>query len=84
MEKLVTAQKPFKYLINCMIMQRKGANVVTANSMFWDTGVDSTFTIVWPREKAGKAEQSKNTIQCLVTIYAMSCLNSASFLKGDL
>ena len=82
LEKLITAQKPFKYLVNCMIMQRKGANVVASNSMYWDTGLDSASTVIWPREKANKAEQSKNTIQCLVSIYAMTTLNSNTFLKN--
>lgn len=49
MEKLVMAQKPFKFLVNCLIMQRKGANVVVSNSNYWDTGLDSSFTVIWPR-----------------------------------
>ena len=43
MEKLVSTQKPFKYLVNCMIMQRKGASVVVSQSNSWDTGLDSGF-----------------------------------------
>ena len=84
MEKLVSAQKPFKFLINSLIMQRKGANVVVSNSNFWDTGLDSSFTVIWPREKPNKAEQSKNTIQCMVSVYAMSLLNSSSLFKNEL
>jgi hypothetical protein len=49
MEKLVSTQKPFKYLINSMIMQRKGASVVIAQSNYWDTGLDSAFTALWPK-----------------------------------
>jgi hypothetical protein len=49
MEKLVATQKPFKYLINTMIMQRKGASVVVAQSNYWDTQLDSAFTVVWPK-----------------------------------
>ena len=42
-----------------MIMQRKGANVIVTNSNYWDTGLDQSLVILWPKEKAGKAEQSK-------------------------
>jgi hypothetical protein len=84
MEKLVATQKPFKYLLNTMIMQRKGASVVIAQSNYWDTQLDSAFTVVWPKEKAGKAELSKNTIQCMVSVYAMTCLNGNSLIKNDI
>jgi dynein light chain Tctex-type 1 len=49
MEKLVSIQKPFKYLVNCLIMQRKGASVVVSQSNSWDTGLDSCFTLIWPK-----------------------------------
>ncbi len=49
MQKLVECQKPFKYLINTMIMQRKGAHVVISQSNYWDTGLDSYFTVIWPK-----------------------------------
>jgi len=42
-------QKPFKYFVNTMIMQRKGASVVIAQSNYWDTQLDSTFTVIWPK-----------------------------------
>jgi len=45
----VAYQKPFKYLLNCMIMQRKGASVVISQSNIWDTGLDSCFTVAWPK-----------------------------------
>ena len=52
---MVQQQKPYKYLVNTMIMQRKGANVVVSQSNIWDTGLDSHFTIAWPKETANKA-----------------------------
>lgn len=83
-EKLVQQQKPYKYLVNTMIMQRKGANVVVSQSNIWDTGLDSHFTMAWPKETANKAEKSKNTIQCMVSVYAMSTLNSNSLINSEL
>lgn len=84
MEKLVVHQKPFKYLLNTLIMQRKGANVVVSQSNIWDTGLDSCFTAIWPKETPNKAEKSKNTIQCMVSVYAMTVLNSNSLIKSEL
>lgn len=84
MAKLVEFQRPFKYLINCLIMQRKGASTVIANSNYWDTGFDQGFVVVWPKEKPNKAEQSKESIQCMVSVYAMSMLNSLSVFKSEI
>ena len=67
-----------------MIMQRKGANVVISQSNIWDTGLDSHFTMAWPKETANKAEKSKNTIQCMCSVYAMSTLNSNSLINSEL
>lgn len=55
MEKLVSHQKPFKYLVNCLIMQRKGVSVVVSQSNIWDTSLDSCFTVMWPKETPNKA-----------------------------
>lgn len=84
LEKLVSTQKPFKYLVNCLIMQRKGANVVVSQSNSWDTGLDSCFTLIWPKETPNKAEKSKNSVQCMVSVYAMTILNSNSLIKTEL
>ena len=84
MEKLVSTQKPFKYLVNCMVMQRRGTSVVISHSNTWDTGLDSWFTVVWPKETPNKAEKSKSTIQCMVSVYAMTVLNSNSLIKTEL
>lgn len=82
MDRLVAVQKPFKYLVNCLIMQRKGASVVVSQSNSWDTGLDSWFTVIWPKETPNKAEKSKMTIQCMLSVYAMTILNSNSLIKS--
>ncbi|XP_056873798.1 dynein light chain Tctex-type 1 isoform X1 [Takifugu flavidus] len=32
--------KPFKYIVNCIIMQKNGAGLQTANTCFWDNSTD--------------------------------------------
>lgn len=49
MAKLVDTQKPFKFLVNTMIMQRKGANVVIVHSSYLDTTFDQYYVVGWPR-----------------------------------
>ena len=84
MSKLIEVPRPFKYFVNCMNMQRKGANTVIVNSNYWDTGFDRSFVVMWPKEKPNKSEQSKESIQCMVSVYALSMLNSLSTLKSEI
>ncbi|KAG9334425.1 hypothetical protein JZ751_007681 [Albula glossodonta] len=37
---LVKQGKPFKYIVNCAVMQKSGAGLHTANSCYWDTATD--------------------------------------------
>uniref|UniRef100_A0A8C1UBF6 Dynein light chain Tctex-type 3 n=1 Tax=Cyprinus carpio TaxID=7962 RepID=A0A8C1UBF6_CYPCA len=41
---LVKQGKPFKYIVNCAVMQKSGAGLHTANSCYWDTTTDATST----------------------------------------
>lgn len=84
MAKLVDAQRPFKFLINTLIMQRKGANVVVVHNNFYDSVFDQYAIVTWPKEKAGKMEQSKETIQCMVSVYVMSALNGLTFSRSEI
>lgn len=54
MAKLVDSQKPFKFIINTLIMQRKGANVMVVHHNHHDTDFDSNMVVIWPKEKVGK------------------------------
>ena len=40
MKKLTQLQKPFKYTVPCIIMQKNGAGMHTASSCFWDNQTD--------------------------------------------
>lgn len=84
MAKLVDMQRPFKFLVNTMIMQRKGANVSIVHNNYWDGTFDQNVVVIWPKEKPGKSEQSKETIQCMVSVSALSCLNGMSYTKNEL
>lgn len=37
---LQAANKPFKYVVTCIIMQKNGAGLHTASTCFWDTKSD--------------------------------------------
>jgi hypothetical protein len=49
MAKLVDMQRPFKFLLNTVIMQRKGANVALTHNNFWDSAFDQAFVILYPK-----------------------------------
>merc|ERR1712130_1034514 len=37
---LTKLQKPFKYIVTCVIMQKNGAGLHTASSCYWDNSTD--------------------------------------------
>lgn len=49
MSKLIDYQRPFKFFINTMIMQRKGAHVAIAHNNYWDSSFDQNVMVVWPK-----------------------------------
>lgn len=66
-------------------MQRKGANVAIVHNNYHDSEFDQSTVVTWPKQKTGKAaDQSKDTIQCMVSIYTMSALNGNSYTKNEL
>ena len=42
---LTKLQKPFKYIVTCVIMQKNGAGLHTASSCYWDNSTDGSCTI---------------------------------------
>lgn len=84
MAKLVEMQRPFKFLVNTLVMQRKGANVVTTHNNYWDSTFDEGLVVIWPKEKIGKTEQNKENMQCIVSVYALSLLNGMSYSRNEL
>ena len=39
---LVAMDKPFKYVVTCIMMQKNGAGLHTSAACYWDTSRDGT------------------------------------------
>ena len=48
MESLSKLNKPFKYVVTCVIMQKNGAGIHTAHSCFWDVSNDNCARVAYP------------------------------------
>ncbi|CAN0118808.1 unnamed protein product [Heterosigma akashiwo] len=67
MEQLAQFQKPFKYIVSCVIMQKNGAGLHVAQSEYWDLGNDNLAQFQWPDEK--KREQVPSRMVVIVTVF---------------
>ena len=56
--------RPFKYVITCIIMQKNGAGLVTSATMHWDSVKDGLCKVPW----------QNSTMHCIVTVYGL-CVN---------
>ena len=54
--------------VTCLIMQKNGAGVYSANSCFFDGVNDEVATVKWPGEKQKDANK---TLKAIVTVTAM-------------
>ncbi|KAG8148033.1 hypothetical protein E2320_001379, partial [Naja naja] len=54
--------KPFKYVVTCVIMQKNGAGLHTANSCFWDNAADGACTVRWENK----------TMYCIVSAFGLA------------
>ncbi|CEL98538.1 unnamed protein product [Vitrella brassicaformis CCMP3155] len=61
LKELSKLDKPFKYCVTCIIMQKNGAPLHTAATAFWDTKTDGLCCM----------QVGNDTMDCIVTIYAM-------------
>ncbi|GAB9464653.1 hypothetical protein Gpo141_00002081 [Globisporangium polare] len=52
----------FKYIVNCMILQKRNAGFHTNSACFWDAARDGSVAIRW--ENA--------TMTCVLTVYCIS------------
>jgi len=59
---LTGLQKPFKYIVNCTIMQKSGAGLHTASSCFWDNATDGCCTVRWENK----------SLYCIVSVFGLS------------
>ena len=58
---LQALNKPFKYVISCIIMQKNGAGLTTSTSLFWDVS-DGLCKVPW----------QNTTMHCIVSVYGVS------------
>eukprot|EP01138_Halocafeteria_seosinensis_P004010 gb/GECG01004099.1/.p1 GENE.gb/GECG01004099.1/~~gb/GECG01004099.1/.p1 ORF type:complete len:123 (+),score=22.74 gb/GECG01004099.1/:1-369(+) len=61
-QKLQQLEKPFKYIVNCSVLQKAGAGYNTSSSCLWDAKVDGSFSV--------RTEFS--TMYCIVAVYGIA------------
>nr|ACO15040.1 Dynein light chain Tctex-type 1 [Caligus clemensi] len=59
---LTKLQKPFKYIVTCVIAQKNGAGLHTASSRYWDNLTDGSCTVRWENK----------TMYCIVSVFGLS------------
>eukprot|EP00696_Hemimastix_kukwesjijk_P019762 gnl/Hemi2/9129_TR3170_c0_g1_i1.p1 gnl/Hemi2/9129_TR3170_c0_g1~~gnl/Hemi2/9129_TR3170_c0_g1_i1.p1 ORF type:complete len:114 (+),score=36.73 gnl/Hemi2/9129_TR3170_c0_g1_i1:56-397(+) len=62
LRRMTQLNKPFKYVVTCMILQRNGAGLHTASSCYWDNAVDGAATFKWENK----------SMYCIVTVYGLA------------
>jgi dynein light chain Tctex-type 1 len=62
LRELQALERPFKYIITCVIMQKTGAGLNSTTSMFWDKAKDGHCKVAWENP----------TMNCIVTVYGLS------------
>jgi len=66
-KELIELNKPFKYFVSCLIMQKNGAGLHASNSCYWDSANDNLVQFKWPGEKKKDA-----VLQCIVTVFGIA------------
>ena len=59
---LQSLNRPYKYVLSVIIMQKNGAGLTSAASTYWDTNKDGLCKVTW----------ENNTMRCIVTVYGLS------------
>jgi dynein light chain Tctex-type 1 len=62
MKRLTALNKPFKYIVTCLIMQKTGAGLHTAASCFWDSATDGSRTVRWENK----------TMYCICSVFGLA------------
>jgi len=58
---LTALRKPYKYIVNCVVLQKKGAAFHQASSCYWDSANDLTFSYRW----------ENNSMHCILSVFAL-------------
>ncbi|KAL0969570.1 hypothetical protein UPYG_G00229230 [Umbra pygmaea] len=62
LNQLSKLNKPFKYIVTCIILQKNGAGLHTASSCFWDSTMDGSCTVRWENK----------SMYCIVTVFGLA------------
>lgn len=62
LNQLTKLNRPFKYIVTAVIMQKNGAGLHTASSCFWDNGTDGSCTLRWENK----------TMYCIVSVFGLA------------
>jgi dynein light chain Tctex-type 1 len=62
LKNLQMLERPYKYVITCIIMQKNGAGLTTSSTQLWDASKDGMCKVPW----------SNLTMSCLVTVYGLA------------
>ena len=68
MKQLVEMKRPYKYVVNCMLIQKTDKPLFSCFSVHWENNTDGIENVVYPPIR-NKDSYSK-TIQCLATVMA--------------
>uniref|UniRef100_A0A915EYS6 Dynein light chain Tctex-type n=1 Tax=Echinococcus canadensis TaxID=519352 RepID=A0A915EYS6_9CEST len=59
---LTKLNRPFKYLVTCVIMQKDGTSLYTGSTCYWDATTDGNCTIKW----------ENGSMYCIVTCFGLA------------
>eukprot|EP01113_Clastostelium_recurvatum_P029277 TRINITY_DN3530_c0_g1_i1.p1 TRINITY_DN3530_c0_g1~~TRINITY_DN3530_c0_g1_i1.p1 ORF type:complete len:122 (+),score=18.42 TRINITY_DN3530_c0_g1_i1:25-366(+) len=59
LRRLTALNKPFKYIVTCIIMQKNGAGLHTASSCYWDNASDGSCSYRWENK----------TMYCITSVF---------------
>ncbi|CAH8590934.1 unnamed protein product [Dicrocoelium dendriticum] len=62
LDSLVKMGKPYKYVVNCTVVQKCGGGLFHGSSCYWDTARDSTCTVRWENK----------TMHCVMTVFSIA------------
>lgn len=60
-KRLTALGNPYKYIVQCLVVQRTGAGVHMASSCFWDTTTDASVSV--------SMENESKTMCCIAAVY---------------
>jgi dynein light chain Tctex-type 1 len=70
MQGLTRLEKPFKYVVNCVLMQNTGAALHAVQSEFLDGMNDGAGTVRWPQDRI----KEPTNFVAVVTVFGISML----------